>query len=163
LGQERKNGLDPSHLRPDALSLVGVVACGTSQPAEVQQGLRACGIDGLYARLDEATTLTLALPNAAPNARPSVRAAYRKAPRTAMAFAEDFDPIRDKEIVVLPAAAAGEIALSVRFGLDRNLPNAERKAVLATPGSIRLSFRFPTASGPDACSVDVNLLAPVEP
>jgi hypothetical protein len=145
------------------LLLVGVVGCGTSQPAEVQQGPRACGIDGLHARLDEATTLALALPNAAPDARPSVRAAYRKAPRTAMAFAEEFDPIRDKEIVVLPATTAGETELSVRFGLDPNLPNAEREAVLATPGSIRLTFRFQAASGPDACSVHVNLVAPVEP
>ena len=145
------------------LLLVGAVGCGTSQPAETQQGPRSCGIDGLLAPLDEAATLTFQLPDARAENRPSIRATYRKASRTPLAFAEDFDPIVDKEIVSLPTATAGEMALSVRFGLDPNLPNAEREAVLDTPGSIRLTFQFETTSGPDRCTVDIGLVAPPVP
>lgn len=140
--------------------LVGVFGCGQQEAAEVQVA-HACGIDGLYARFDEVTTLTIALPDADVEARTKFELDYVKDEHASIDFADDFDPTSERQVSVLPSQEAYKTDLSVLFTLDPSLPEQEKNAVLAAPGKMRFLISFTTKDGAsDECIVDVGLLPP---
>lgn len=144
------------------LLLVGAIGCGREEAATEIQAARSCGIEGLYARLDEATTLSIELEGIVADARPRIAGKWVADQRSPLQFAEDFDPIVEKRASVLPSPGVGRLQLSVLFRLDPNMAEQERRAVLATPGKMVLTLSYPVDGGEtDSCALDVNLAPPL--